>query len=271
MVRCAPRARLLLLAGLLSAAAAPGRAALTDVFQLPSQTFQLVAPQWLWAGHGFVNDTAAVYWTGVTGSLCDCTTRCFVDVGCLSLSYDTSSGACQLNAVRGHPSNTEHRSGTLHRLRPQMVCAGSRTAGSRTAGSRTTGHAGHRTAGSRTAGSRTAGSRTTGSRTAGSRTAGHAGHRTAGSRTAGSRTAGSRTTGSRTAGHRTRHTAGCTTGCLVTQEQTAPVIFTFAPEEAFIYLNLFSWAAHGWRAAKGSFKQLSHIVPPVNDGVFDDR
>ncbi|KAF0303524.1 hypothetical protein FJT64_024500 [Amphibalanus amphitrite] len=69
MVRCAPRARLLLLAGLLSAAAAPGRAAFTDVFQLPSQTFQLVAPQWLWAGHGFVNDTAAVYWTGVTGSL----------------------------------------------------------------------------------------------------------------------------------------------------------------------------------------------------------
>ena len=60
------------LALLLVAAPGPGRAAVpSSVFQLPSETFQLVAPRWLWAGHGFINDTDSVLWTGGAPTLCE--------------------------------------------------------------------------------------------------------------------------------------------------------------------------------------------------------
>ena len=49
------------------------RASIYDVFRLPSESFQLVAPQWLFAGHGFVNDSDVVYRTDVVSSLCKLT------------------------------------------------------------------------------------------------------------------------------------------------------------------------------------------------------
>ena len=66
----AHRRRLPLLLGLLLTTTSTASAAVSDVYQLPSETFTLLAPSWLWKGHGFVNDSDAVFWTGATGSLC---------------------------------------------------------------------------------------------------------------------------------------------------------------------------------------------------------
>ncbi|KAF0307841.1 hypothetical protein FJT64_020856 [Amphibalanus amphitrite] len=49
-------------------------------------------------------------------------TQCFVDVGCVSLSFATNStGLCLLNSVRGGPHNTLFDEGMAHRIRPRLA------------------------------------------------------------------------------------------------------------------------------------------------------
>ncbi|KAF0310368.1 hypothetical protein FJT64_001997 [Amphibalanus amphitrite] len=52
-------------------------------------------------------------------------TQCFVDVGCVSLSFATNStGLCLLNSVRGGPHNTLFDEGMAHRIRPRLAVLG---------------------------------------------------------------------------------------------------------------------------------------------------